>query len=258
VPPEEFVKRRPGAPGAAPAVEAAGLRWLAAAGGVRVCGVRAVLPDALVLDRVEVVPATADAAERFGRDLARTHAAGADGHGAAPPGVEGDGWIGDAPLPLGTTPGPWGPWFAAQRVAPYLRAARDSGAVDAAGARTVEAVCERLTAGDEALVAGGEQPARLHGDLWAGNVLFSAAGAVLVDPAAHGGHPETDLAMLELFGLPHLDVVLAAYTEAAGTPPGRAARVPVHQLHPLLVHAVLFGGGYGARAVAAARAGLAL
>jgi fructosamine-3-kinase len=115
-----------------------------------------------------------------------------------------------------------------------------------------------LTAGDEALVAGGDRPSRLHGDLWAGTVLFSAAGAVLVDPAAHGGHPETDLAMLELFGLPHLDVVLGAYTEAAGTPPGRAARVPVHQLHPLLVHAVLFGAGYGERAVAAAREGLAL
>jgi hypothetical protein len=27
----------------------------------------------------------------------------------------------------------------------------------------------------------------------------------------------------------------------------------LHQLHPLLVHAVLFGGGYGARALAVAR-----
>ena len=254
-----FVKHGSGAPGATPATEAAGLRWLAAADGVRVCEVRDVRPDALVLERVETVPATPAAAERFGRDLARTHAAGAPCHGAPPPGVaEDDGWIATLPLPLTRTPPEWGPWFAGQRLAPLLRAARDAGAVDAAGAATVESVCERLSAGDEALVAGGERPARLHGDLWSGNVLWSAAGAVLIDPAAHGGHPETDLAMLALFGLPHLDVVLAACTEAAGTPAGWEERVPVHQLHPLLVHAVLFGGGYGARAVDAARRSLAL
>jgi hypothetical protein len=34
---------------------------------------------------------------------------------------------------------------------------------------------------------------------------------------------------------------------------GWRSRVPLHQLHPLLVHAVMFGGGYGARAGQAAR-----
>ncbi|NIZ91707.1 phosphotransferase [Kineosporiaceae bacterium B12] len=252
------MKRQPGAPGSALAVEAAGLRWLAAAGGVQVCDVLDVRPDALVLERIEPAPPTAAAAERFGRDLARTHAAGAPHHGAGPPGVEGDAWIATLPLPLSDAPQAWGPWFAAQRLAPFLCAARDAGALDAAGARTVERVCERLAAQDQALVAGGEVPARLHGDLWSGNVLWSAEGAVLVDPAAHGGHPETDLAMLALFGLPHLDVVLAAHAEASGAAPGRAARIPLHQLHPLLVHAVLFGGSYGARAVDAARRSLAL
>ncbi|WP_338073905.1 fructosamine kinase family protein [Kineococcus siccus] len=255
---DEFVKRRPGAPGAALAVEAAGLRWLAAAGGVRVCAVRDVRPDELVLERIApVAPSAADAAE-FGRALAHTQAAGAPHHGAGPPGVEGDGWIAALPLPLTGAPQPWGPWFAEQRVEPFLRAARDAGAVDAAGARTVGAVCERLAAEDEALVVGGAAPARLHGDLWSGNVVWSGAGAVLVDCAAHGGHRETDLAMLALFGLPHLDVVLDAYDEAAGTPAGRADRVPLHQLDPLLVHAVLFGGAYGAQAVDAARRSLAL
>ena len=59
--------------------------------------------------------------------------------------------------------------------------------------------------------------------------------------------------MLALFGLPQLDRVIAAYHEAWPLADGWRERVPLHQLHPLLVHAVLFGGGYGARAVAAAR-----
>ena len=97
------------------------------------------------------------------------------------------------------------------------------------------------------------EPARLHGDLWSGNILWSADGAVLIDPAAHGGHRETDLAMLDLFGLPHLARVLAAYDETWPLDDGWRQRVPLRQLHPLLVHAALFGGGYGAQAVAAAR-----
>lgn len=247
------MKEHAGSSAAEFAAEAAGLRWLAEAGGVAVCGVREVRSDGLLLDRVRAVsPATGDV-ERFGRDLATTHAAGAERFGAPPPGVPGDGWIAALPLPATTGPAPWGEFFAQHRVRPYLRAARDAGALGASDVAVVDAVCDRLTAGDPALVAGADRPARLHGDLWSGNVLWSRDGAVLVDAAAHGGHPETDLAMLALFGLPHLDRALAAYCEAAGTPDGWRDRVPLHQLHPLLVHAVLFGGGYAQQAVHAAR-----
>ena len=117
--------------------------------------------------------------------------------------------------------------------------------------RTIERVMSRLVDGQ--LSVPDAEPARLHGDLWSGNVLWSADGPVLIDPAAHGGHRETDLAMLDLFGLPHLDRVLAAYDETWPLDDGWRERVPLHQLHPLLVHAALFGGGYGAQAVAAAR-----
>ncbi|NAZ78286.1 phosphotransferase, partial [Kineococcus sp. T13] len=246
------------APPAALRAEAAGLAWLADAGGVAVCRVREVRPDALLLDRVEQVrPSPADA-EAFGRDLATTHAAGAQRFGAPPPGEDGDTWIAALPLPAPRGPLPWGAFYAEHRVRPYLRRARGAGALDAAGAALVERVCERLLAEDPALVAGAQRPARLHGDLWSGNVLWSARGAVLVDPAAHGGHPETDLAMLALFGLPHLERALGAYAEAAGSADGWRERVPLHQLHPLLVHAALFGGGYGEQAVRAAGRALAL
>ena len=94
-----------------------------------------------------------------------------------------------------------------------------------------------------------EGPRRLHGDLWNGNVIWTHdGGCCVIDPAAHGGHRETDLAMLALFGLPHLPRVLHAYEEVSPLGEGWADRVGVHQLFPLLVHACLFGGGYGARA----------
>jgi fructosamine-3-kinase len=117
-----------------------------------------------------------------------------------------------------------------------------------AGVRAVEAVCGRI--GE--LAGPPEPPARLHGDLWSGNVLWSGGRPYLIDPAAYGGHREVDLAMLRLFGSPGADF-LAGYEEVAPLAPGHAERVDLWQLLPLLVHAVLFGGAYGAAAERAAR-----
>jgi fructosamine-3-kinase len=142
---------------------------------------------------------------------------------------------------------------AAQRIEPYLRDAVDQGALAGADARAVESVCERISS----LAGPDEPPARLHGDLWNGNVRWAADGrAWLIDPAAHGGHRETDLAMLALFGCAQLDRIVAAYDEAAPLADGWRARIGLHQLFPLLVHTVLFGGGYAGQAAAAARSAL--
>jgi fructosamine-3-kinase len=110
-------------------------------------------------------------------------------------------------------------------------------------------VARRLEAGE---FDDDRSPARLHGDLWSGNVLWTPEGAVLIDPAAHGGHAETDLAMLALFGAPHLERTVNAYDEEAPLTDGWRERIPLHQLHPVLLHAVLFGGGYVAQAAAVA------
>ena len=195
-------------------------------------------------------PSPAAAAD-LGRRLAVLHGAGAPAFGAGPPGSPADAWIGRAPMHNVAGPD-WAPWYAEHRVAPYLRAARDAGDLTGAEAAVVERVCARLPE----LAGPPEPPARLHGDLWSGNVLWSADGAWLIDPAAHGGHRETDLAMLALFGCPHGETVLAAYDEAAPLAAGWRGRVPLHQLFPLLVHVVLFGRGYAAQAVGAARAAL--
>jgi fructosamine-3-kinase len=229
--------------------EAAGLRWLRVPDGP---GVPAVLGDAdgeLVTEFVPTGSSGVQAAEELGRGLARMHGAGAPAFGAPPPGGPEQARIGLAPMRNAPAPS-WPEWYAADRVLPYVRTARDAGTLDAAEAGVLEEVARRLPE----LAGPTEPPARLHGDLWSGNVLWSATGAVLIDPAAHGGHRETDLAMLALFGCPHLDRVLAAYDEAAPLAAGWRDRVPLHQLFPLLVHTVLFGGGYAGQTLAAARA----
>src|ERR1700752_755847 len=109
------------------------------------------------------------------------------------------------------------------------------------------------------LTRSGSSPApasRIRGDLWAGNVLWSGGRGWLIDPAAHGGHRETDLAMLALFSAPFLDRIMACDREFPPRAAGWRSRVPLHQLHPLLVHVCLFGRAYRAAALDAARAAL--
>ena len=182
-----------------------------------------------------------------------THDAGATAYGAAPPGWDDDGFFGPLAEPLPMTLGAWDSWgafYAEARVRPMVRLARDRGVYDATAARLFDGLCERL-------VEGGfdtdDRPARIHGDLWSGNVMWTEGGGTLIDPAAHGGHRETDLALLALFGAPHLDEIRAGYQEVRPLAVGWQERVGVHQLHCLLVHAILFGGGYAERALVAAR-----
>ncbi len=226
--------------------EAAGLRWLAAAdGGVSVPEVLAVDAECLILRWVEPVKVHADAGAAFGAALAATHNAGAPAYGAIPPGLDParDGFIGRLPMRSRPTE-TWADFYATQRVLPYLKIAHDRAAVTDTEAALIERVVGRLPE-----LVPHEPPARLHGDLWNGNVLWAAEGrAWLIDPAAHGGHRETDLALLSLFGLPHLMGVMESYVDAAPLADGWIERQGLHQLFPLLVHACMFGGGYAARA----------
>nr|WP_107908452.1 fructosamine kinase family protein [Streptomyces chartreusis] len=232
--------------------EAAGLRWLAEAGTVHVPAVHGEDAGWLVTDRVPTGGPDAGSAERLGRELAALHACGAPAFGAPPPGGPEDAYIGLAPMRNVTGPD-WPRWYAEHRVLPYLRGAVDDSTIRSAEAPLIERVCERLPE----LAGPAEPPARLHGDLWNGNVLWGTDGhAWLIDPAAHGGHRETDLAMLHLFGCPHLDRILDGYQDAAPLAAGWADRIALHQLFPLLVHAVLFGRGYAEQALAAAGSAL--
>jgi fructosamine-3-kinase len=237
-----FVKTRLDAPPGFFAAEARGLQWLADVDdGPPLPEVLDVTQTSITLTRIDQTQPTREAAESFGPALAAMHRAGAPRYGAEWPG-----YIGPLPMDNGQSDS-WPEWYAEHRVLPYLRMAVDRGAVSATDAGAVEALCGRLP-------PSVEPPARIHGDLWSGNLLWGVDGQCwLIDPAAHGGHRETDLAMLALFGAPHLERVVAAYDAAWPLEDGWRERVGIHQLHPLLVHAVLFGAGYGDRAAAIAR-----
>jgi fructosamine-3-kinase len=240
-----FAKSWPG-PGEPPAgffaAEAAGLRWLREADAAPVPEVLVELPDLLALEWIEPGRPGPAAAERFGRELAALHRRGADRFGAP-----WSGYIGSLPQ---DNAGPdnsggdeaWPEWFAERRLRPYLRTSADRGALVAADVALLDGLLARI----DRYAGPPEPPARLHGDLWSGNLLWAEDGRVwLVDPAAHGGHRETDLAQLAHFGgAPHLARILAAYSETWPLAEGWRARVPLHQLHLLLVHTALFGSAY--------------
>ncbi|MQY05900.1 fructosamine kinase family protein [Actinomadura macrotermitis] len=238
---EVFVKAADGASGVL-AAEAAGLRWLAEAGpDAPVVEVLEAGERRLVLPWLEPGVPTARTAERFGRELAAMHAASPGAYGAP-----WEGYIADLPLDNTLDEGPWPRWYAERRLAPFLR--RAAGDLGADGVRLVERVIEEI----DVLAGAAEPPARIHGDLWSGNLRWTPDRAVLIDPAAHGGHRESDLAMLALFGAPEMDRIVAAYDEAAPLAPGWRDRVPLHQLHPLLVHVALYGVSYRIATIEAA------
>ena len=248
--------------------EAAGLGWLAAApGGPRVVEVWGVDDDEIALEPVPAGRASPESALRFGRSLAAMHDAGAAGWGAPAEGWAGRCFIGNRPQSCVPTDS-WGEFYAEQRVRPFVRIAADLGVLGGTELAVVERACDRVASGD--LDDPHDLPARLHGHLWTGNVLWAPARdavacgarggveAVLIDPAAHGGHRETDLAMLALFGAPHLDRILSGYQEAHPLRPGWRERVPLHQMHPLATHSAGHGAGYALALADAARAVLRL
>lgn len=253
------------------AYEVAGLAWLAEASDPGAAVVPVFDHGATWLEepRLVSVSPTPRAAEEFGRALAHTHAAGASHLGAPPPGFEGDGWMGEAHLSLPAHPSPapasshgksWGAFYARERIAPYA----DDRSFTAAERTLVEKLCERLESG----VLDHRQPrlvedaknrhnsigaARTHGDLWSGNVMWTPEGAVLIDPAAQGGHAEKDLAALAVFGCPHYERILAAYNEASPLEDGWRERVALHQMHIIMIHCAVFGRSYVPEAAAIAR-----
>ena len=259
--------------------EVAGLRWLAnaqrGARVVRLYGVQQTDSGAqLTEERVLPFHYNIYQAAAFGEALARTHLAGAPWMYCPPQvgvpelGYEGDaydgpGYIGGAPLqfaPKPVDPVPtggdqrdrnWARQFALLRIRPYIEPSLRSGALTRQQAQVIERLCARLESGElvSALPSRLRHPAaRIHGDLWCGNVIWTPQG-VLIDPAAQGGHPLDDLAALALFGQDNLESIFDGYTEICPLDDDFRQRLPLHQMHLLMVHVQLFGGSYSSQAV---------
>jgi len=227
-----FVKARHDPPPGMFAAEAAGLDWLRP-GPLRVPRVLAFADGFLALEWLELASRPDPA--RLGRGLAGLHRLGAPSFG-----LDRASYL--ATIAQDGTPEPdWPTFYVERRLRPVMRRAKlgQDRALDALLARR-----DRF--------GPAEPPARLHGDLWWGNVAATAGEPVIFDPAVYGGHREIDLAMLALFrGLP--DALIAAYGEVHPLADGWRDRIELHQLYPLAAHACLFGGGYAAQVVRALR-----
>ena len=249
-----FLKWNPRSPRNMFETEAEGLRALAETRALRVPGVLAVgsgeaAPPWLLLEYV--------AEGRPGPDYTAVLADGLAALHRTPPGGWGwehDNFIGSLPQqnPAAAT---WGEFWRDARLEPQLQRACRQGHFAGQRRALLERVIERTIGllGD----VEDEGPSLLHGDLWGGNVYPDGEGRpVLIDPAVYRGHREVDLAMSELFGgfaygWP------GAYEDAWPVAEGyRAFRRPLYQLYYLLVHANLFGAGYEAGCLAAAREAL--
>lgn len=220
--------------------EATGLRWLREPGVVAVPEVLAVsdgdgrLPPMLVLEWIDEGRGRATTETELGRSLARLHRTGAPSFGREDRRTTGSRALPNDPCDT------WAEFYATRRLEPLHRLASEAGALPDRTLGDLRRVADRL--GD---LGGPPEPAaRLHGDLWAGNRLVDRDGrSWLIDPAAHGGHREFDLAMMRLFGGYGAEC-FAAYQDEFPLAEGWEQRVPLHQLAPLVVHAIKFGGGY--------------
>jgi fructosamine-3-kinase len=231
-----FAKTHRSAPPGFFTTEAAGLAWLREAKAVPVPEVLGVSdePPLLVLEWIEPGRPRPSTEADLGRALAALHASGAPFFGREDRRSTGSRGLPNEPCET------WVEFYAANRLLPLARLASDGHALPGSAIRDLECVAARLAE----LGAPAEPAARLHGDLWAGNRLVGVGGASwLIDPAAHGGHREFDLAMMRLFG-GFGDDCFAAYAEVSPLSEGWRERVPLHQLAPLVVHAIKFGGGY--------------
>ncbi len=249
----DHLKQRAGAPRGFFAAEADGLRWLAEPQAVPVVEVLETGDDFVRLEHLTGISPTARAARTFGARLARLHDAGAPSFGWAPSPTA---WFGplEAPFEVSTAlHATFAEFLADDRLRPIAQRAAPT--LGSAGRAVVDEAIDAIASGafDGIAGEGVEAPSRVHGDLWSGNLMWTESGVTLIDPAAHGGHRLEDLALLSLFGAPHLDEITAGYEEQYPMPASWRRDLPAHLFFALLAHVHLFGGMYTDQAVSTAR-----
>ena len=227
------LKVKPDAPPDTFVREAEGLAALTVDGGPRIPAVHLTGPDFILLEDLRPAPPRPDYWEDFGRRLAALHL-----NTNVRCGFAHDNYCG-----ANRQRNPWTEsgheYFAEHRLRFQARLARDNERLDAPDVRRIESICERLPD-----LVPPQSPALIHGDLWNGNALSGPRGEpALIDPAAHYGWAEAELAMTLLFGgFP--PAFYAAYANAYPLAPGWRGRADLYNLYHLLNHLNVFGASY--------------
>ncbi len=200
----------------------------------------------LVLEYLEAVPKIKDFWKIFGYEMAELHRNGRNRES----GFFHDNHIGATPQLNGTMPS-WVDFFREKRLGFQIKLARDKGLANRSMTALVERIMTRL---DSLLIEPDEgQASLLHGDLWSGNFIEGPDGkACIIDPAAHYGHREADLAMTELFG-GFSSGFYSSYNEAWPLDPGYPQRKDLYNLYHMLNHLNLFGMSYASSVLSIAR-----
>ncbi|MEE9335892.1 MAG: fructosamine kinase family protein [Granulosicoccaceae bacterium] len=222
--------------------EAKGLSWLRSSGTVAIPEVLTVSDDPpfLALEWIDIGQRPSMDDGELGRSLALLHKQPFKCFGR-PDGCT----TGSLAMPNKPSQD-WATFYATQRLLPLADIAESRGALPDNGIRGLRLISSLLKQWQL-----DEPVSLLHGDLWAGNRVCDAKGkSWLIDPAAHGGSREFDIAMMMLFG-GYDESCLKAYNEEYPLQAEWQSRISLHQLAPLTVHAIKFGGSYRGATLAA-------
>ncbi|MGB3617119.1 MAG: fructosamine kinase family protein [Catalinimonas sp.] len=179
---------------------------------------------------------------QLGRGLAALHRTTADRYGFAH-----DNYCGATPQDNARHDN-WTTFWGEQRIGHLLQLLRRTRGLSADEEATYGRLLQRLPT----VLSHRPAPALTHGDLWSGNVMHTARGPALIDPACAWADRETDLALMHMFG-GFAEATWAAYREAFPLEAGWRERRGLYELYHYLNHYLLFGGGYGPQALRIAR-----
>ncbi len=186
----------------------------------------------LVLEYLERKGESPEFFHDLGKELAAIHRNSNDQFG-----LEHANYIGSLPQD-NSFKSTWNEFFVCNRIEPLLKDAIDSGKLPITVKNNFNSLFGKL---DDLFPK--ERPALLHGDLWSGNKMNTVKGPAIFDPAVYYGHREVDIAMSTLFGGFDQEFY-RSYNAEFPLEKGWEGRVELFNLYPLLVHVILFGGGY--------------